>query len=141
MVAVNEEELRRLPTWVAVYRAGLALALGDGEATIAHARRALSLREEEDLLALGAGTALIGLACWAEGDIETTYEAYVACLDTFERAGHIADVLGIAITVGDICVIRGRLSRGDAHLRERPGARGRPRRASRRAGPPTCTSG
>ncbi len=110
MVAVNEEELRRLPTWVAVYSAGLALALGDGEATITHARRALSLREEDDLLALGAGTALIGLACWAEGDIETTYEAYVACLDTFERAGHIADVLGIAITVGDICVIRGRLS-------------------------------
>jgi len=110
MVAINEEELRRLPTWVAVYRAGLALALGDGETTIAHARRALSLREDEDLLALGAGTALIGLACWAEGDIETTYEAYVACLDTFERAGHVADVLGIAITVGDICVIRGRLS-------------------------------
>jgi LuxR family transcriptional regulator, maltose regulon positive regulatory protein len=109
MVAVNEEELRRLPTWVAVYRAGLALALGDGEATIAHARRALSLREEEDLLALGAGTALIGLACWAEGDLATTHEAYVACLETFERAGHVADVLGIAITVGDIYVTWGRL--------------------------------
>jgi len=110
MVAVNEEELRRLPTWVAVYSAGLALALGDGEATIAHARRALAIRQEEDILSLGAATALVGLACWAAGDLETTYDAYVACLDTFERVGHIADVLGIAITVGDLCVIRGRLS-------------------------------
>ena len=110
MVVVNEEELRKLPTWLAIHRAGLSLALGDGEATIAHARRALALREEDDLLSLGASTALIGLACWAAGDLETTYDAYVACLDTFERVGHIADVLGIAITVGDLCVIRGRLS-------------------------------
>ena len=112
MVAVNEQELARLATWVAVYRAGQALALGDGEAAVAHARRALELRDEEDLLALGAGTALIGLACWADGDLRTTYDAYVACLDTFERAGHVADVQGIAITVGDLYLIRAQL--GDA---------------------------
>ena len=47
-----------------------------------------------------------------KGDLETTHASYVACLDTFERAGHVADVLGIAITVGDIYVIWGRL--GDA---------------------------
>lgn len=112
MVAVNEQELEWLPTWTEVYRAGLALAQGDGEATMVHARRALSLRDDDDLVALGAGTALIGLASWANGDLETTYSSYVACLDTFERAGHVADVMGIAITVGDICVIWGRL--GDA---------------------------
>ena len=112
MVAVNEQELAWLPTWVAVYRAGQALALGDGEATVTHARRALELRDEEDLLALGAGTALIGLARWAAGDLETVYDAYVACLETFERAGHVADVMGIAITVGDLYLIRAQL--GDA---------------------------
>jgi LuxR family maltose regulon positive regulatory protein len=109
MVAVNEQELAWLPTWTAVYRAGLALAQGDGEQTVEHARRALSLRDDEDLVALGAGTALIGLASWARGDLGTTHASYVACLDTFERAGHVADVMGIAITVGDINVIWGRL--------------------------------
>ncbi|GAA3813967.1 LuxR C-terminal-related transcriptional regulator [Nocardioides panacisoli] len=109
MVAVNELELGRLPTWTAVYRAGLALAQGDSETTVVHARRALELRDEDDLLALGAATALIGLASWANGDLETTHASYVACLDTFERAGHVADVMGIAITVGDVLVIWGRL--------------------------------
>jgi len=109
MVAVNEQELAWLPTWTAIYRAGLALAQGDGEATVVHARRALGLRDDADLLALGAGTALIGLASWAKGDLETTHACYVACLDTFERAGHVADVLGIAITVGDIYTVWGRL--------------------------------
>jgi LuxR family transcriptional regulator, maltose regulon positive regulatory protein len=109
MVAVNEQELRWLPTWTAVYRSGLALALGDHGSTVVHARRALRLRHEEDLVALGAGTALIGLASWAQGDLETTHGSYVACLDTFERAGHVADVMGIAITVGDIDVAWGRL--------------------------------
>jgi LuxR family maltose regulon positive regulatory protein len=112
MVAVNEQELAWLPTWVAVYRAGLALALGDAEATVEHARRALSLRDDADLLALGAGTALIGLAFWPRGDLETTHASYLDCLVTFERAGHVADVLGIAITVGDIYVTWARL--GDA---------------------------
>ena len=110
MVAVNEQQLAWLPTWTAIYRAALALAQGDGQATVVHARRALSLRDDEDLLALGAGTALIGLASWAKGDLETTHASYVACLDTFERAGHVADVLGIAITVGDIYSAFGRLS-------------------------------
>ena len=109
MVAVNEQELRWLPTWTAVYRAGLALAQGDSETTLVHARRALELRDDNDLVALGAGTALIGLASWTRGDLETTHASYVTCLDTFERAGHVADVLGIAITVGDIEVIWGRL--------------------------------
>jgi LuxR family transcriptional regulator, maltose regulon positive regulatory protein len=109
MVAVNEQELAWLPTWTAVYRAGLALAQGDAETTVVHARRALDLRDDEDLVALGAGTALMGLASWANGDLETTHASYVACLDTFERAGHVADVMGIAITVGDVNVIWGRL--------------------------------
>jgi LuxR family maltose regulon positive regulatory protein len=112
MVAVNEQELAWLPTWVAVYRAGLALALGDTDATVEHARRALSLRDDADLLALGAGTALVGLAFWPKGDLEATHASYLDCLVTFERAGHVADVLGIAITVGDIYVAWARL--GDA---------------------------
>jgi len=109
MVVANEEELRWLPTWVATHRAGHALGTGDLDGTVAHARRALGLRDPDDLLALGAGTALVGLASWPAGDLETTHAAYVSCLDTFEKAGHVADVMGIAITVADIELTWGRL--------------------------------
>ncbi|MBJ7356093.1 LuxR C-terminal-related transcriptional regulator [Nocardioides sp.] len=109
LVVVNEQEFAWLPTWVSIYRAGLALALGDGPATVLHARRALEVLDEDDVVGLGAATALIGLASWGTGDLATTYAAYVSCLTTFERAGHVADVMGIAITVGDLCVAFGRL--------------------------------
>ena len=109
MVVTNEDELARLETGVAVHRAGLSLGLGDLEATVEHARRALSLRAEDDLIALGAGTALVGLAAWPTGDLETTHTAYVECLRTFEQAGHVADVMGIALTVADLELTWGRL--------------------------------
>jgi LuxR family maltose regulon positive regulatory protein len=109
MIVVNEQEFAWLPAWVSIYRAGQALALGDGPSTVRHARRALELLDEEDLVGLGAATALVGLASWGTGDLETTYTAYVSCLTTFERAGHVADVMGIAITVGDLCVTWARL--------------------------------
>ena len=114
---------------------------GDGDATIAHARRALELREEDDLLALGRRTALIGLASWADGDLETTHDA-VRRLPRHVRAGRPHRRRARDRHHG-----RGHLRHpgppvgGDAHLRERPAARRRPRTGRRRAGPPTCTSG
>ena len=48
MVVVDEEEFRRLPAAIAIYRAGLALALGDVAGTVTHARRALDLAAEDD---------------------------------------------------------------------------------------------
>ena len=102
---------------------------------------ALDLRDEDDLLALGAGTALIGLACWAAGDLETTYER-LRRLPRHVRAGRPR-----RRRPGDRHHGRGPLRhpgparRRDAHLRERVAARGGPRTARRRAGPPTCTSG
>src|ERR1039457_3258499 len=51
MVAANEEEYRRLPAAIEVYRAALALARGGVPGTVRHARRALDLSPEEDHLA------------------------------------------------------------------------------------------
>ena len=82
MVVVNEQEFRRLPALVAIYRAGQALALGDGAATVVHARRALDVLEEDDLLGLGAATALIGLAPGTKGTSRQRTPSYVACLTT-----------------------------------------------------------
>jgi len=109
VVVVDEEQFRRLPGWVAVYRAGQAMALGDASTTVTHAQRALDLLDEDDLLGHGAAAALMGLASWANGDLEAAYEAYADCTASLHRAGHISDVLGCTVALADIRIVQGRL--------------------------------
>ncbi len=109
MVVVDEEEFRRLPAAVAVHRAGLALVTGDPEATLAHARRAMDLLQEDHDLGRASATVLIGLASWSSGDLETAGAAYASCLGIMERAGHLADVLGLSLALADIQITQGRL--------------------------------
>ena len=112
MVVVDEEAFRRLPTWVAVHRAGQALVLGDRAGCITHARRALDLAGPDDHVGRAAASALIGLASWGDGDVAAAQAGYAESWTDMQRAGHIADILGLAITLGDLHVVQGRL--GDA---------------------------
>ena len=112
MVVVDEEAFRRLPTWVAVHRAGQALVLGDRAGCITHARRALDLAGPDDHVGRAAASALIGLASWGDGDVAAAQAGYAESWNHMQRAGHIADILGLAITLGDLQVVQGRL--GDA---------------------------
>jgi LuxR family maltose regulon positive regulatory protein len=109
MVVVDDEEWPRTPARVAVHRAGLSLMTGDLPATVGHAQRALGLREEHDDLALSSATALIGLASWWSGDLETARAAYENCLGSMLRAGHLADIRGLSIALADIQITQGRL--------------------------------
>ena len=109
MVVADEVAFRRLPAWVAVYRAGLDMLREEPAAALDHARSALTLVEEDDLAGRGAATALIGLASWRGGDLQTVHDAYAGCLVIFRRAGFISDVLGCSITVADLRIVFGRL--------------------------------
>jgi LuxR family maltose regulon positive regulatory protein len=113
-VVADEEEYRRLPASVAVYRAALALVLGDAVTTVAYAERALNLLEEDDHVRRGAAAALLGLASWGRGDLDRAYDAYADCSASLRRAGNLADVLGCATTLADIRITQGRLQ--DARL-------------------------
>ena len=108
MVVLDEEGFRTLPTWVAVHRAGQALLLGDRAGCIAHAGRALDLAGADDL-GRAAASALIGLASWGEGDVAAAQAGYAESWKHMQRAGHIADVLGLAVTLGDLQIVQGRL--------------------------------
>ncbi|HET9419912.1 MAG TPA: LuxR C-terminal-related transcriptional regulator [Nocardioides sp.] len=109
MVVVDHDEFRRLPADVAFHRAGLALMQGDPESTVVHARRALDVALDDDHLSRGAASALLGLAAWGAGDLETAYTSYAESVVRFERIGHIADVLGCSITLADLQLTRGHL--------------------------------
>jgi LuxR family transcriptional regulator, maltose regulon positive regulatory protein len=109
MVVVDEEAFRTLPTAISMYRAGTALVRGDVAGTITHARRALELADEDDQLARGAPTALLGLAYWTTGDLDAASGLYVDGMASLERAGYHSDVLGGSIALADMRLAQGRL--------------------------------
>jgi len=110
MVVVDEEAFRSLPGAIAVHRAGQARILGDVAGTMAHARRVLDLVDEDDHLGRGAAAALLGLAYWTSGDLEAAYRWYAAGMASLEKAGHLSDVIGCALTMADIRRAEGRLT-------------------------------
>jgi LuxR family maltose regulon positive regulatory protein len=109
MVVVDEEEFRRLPGSVAIYRAGQALALGNVLDTVTYARQALDLAAEEDHLGRGAAAALLGLAYWTSGDLETAHRTYAEGMARVQRAGYISDAINGTIALADIRTAQGRL--------------------------------
>jgi LuxR family maltose regulon positive regulatory protein len=109
IVIDDELELRRLPAQFALYRAAMALVAGDLDTTTGQARRALDLVDGDDHLGRGAATALIGLACWAAGDLAQAQPLYLAAIASLEAAGHVSDALGCRLALSDIQAGRGRL--------------------------------
>ena len=109
MVVVDDDEFRRLPAEIELYRAALALTRGDEPGTVRHARRALELSPADEHLGRASAAALMGLASWASGDLEAGYSGYAECMAGLRRAGHIADTFGCAIALADIRRAQGRL--------------------------------
>ena len=109
MVVADEEEYRRLPGMIELYRAALALARGDVPGTVRHARQALEVALADDHLCRAGASGILGLASWASGDLEAGHSAYAECMTGLRRAGHIADTFGCAIALADIRLVQGRL--------------------------------
>ncbi|MDQ4089307.1 MAG: LuxR C-terminal-related transcriptional regulator [Actinomycetota bacterium] len=130
-IVYDEEEFRRLPAQVQIYRAALALLAGDIDRTRTHAQGALARTEPSDHLGRGSASALLGLAAWTVGDLETAHDRYAGALQAFVDADYLADVLGVSLGLADIQLAQGRL--GDAErtfesgltlTRDHPGLRG-----------------
>jgi LuxR family maltose regulon positive regulatory protein len=109
MVVVDDEEFRRLPAGIEVYRAALAMARGDVPGTVRHARRTLELSPADEHLGRASAAGFLGLASWASGDLEAGHSAYAECMAGLRRAGYIADTFGCAIALADIRSAQGRL--------------------------------
>lgn len=109
IVVVDDEEFRRLPGSIALWRAAQALALGDVAETVNYARRAFDLVPEDDHLRRGAAAGLLGLAWWTAGNLEAAHRTYAEGMASLQRAGNISDVLGCSIALADIRIAQGRL--------------------------------
>ena len=108
MIVVDDAQLRSLPGAIEMYRAALSLARGDLDATVAHAHRVLALAPDDEL-EHAAAHALLGLAAWSEGALDDAFAAYTESIAGMRRIGHLADILGLSISMADIRVAQGRL--------------------------------
>ena len=108
-VVLDEEELRRLPGTIQMYRAALALVRGDVPATIRHAQLASAARPTTTTSPGPGHRPCPGSRCWGDGDLEAAHAAYSASAEGMLRAGHLSDVLGCSITLADIRITQGRL--------------------------------
>ena len=109
MVVVDKEEFRHLPGMIAIYRAGVAQALGDVTNAVKYAHQALDLFPEENHLGRGAAAGFLGLAYWTRGELEAAHRSYADCLTRMQKGGHISDAIGCATALADIRIAQGRL--------------------------------
>src|SRR5580704_18021586 len=107
MVVADEEEYRRLPGAIELYRSALALVQGDVPGTVRHARRTLDLALTEDHGVRAGAAGFLGLAFWTSGDLEAAHPAWAQCAAGLRRSGQIADIFGCAIAMADIRLVQG----------------------------------
>ena len=105
-MVVADEEDRRLPGAIALYRSALALVRGDVAGTVRHARRALALALAEDHGVRAGAAGFLGLAYWTSGDLEAAHPAWADCAAGL--SGGLADSSGCH-RMADIRKARGRL--------------------------------
>lgn len=108
-VIVDEEQFRTLPASIATARAYLAQARGDLPGSVKYGQRALDLLGEGDHLRRGPAAALLGLAQWANGELEAAHRALADAMAGFREVGSLHFAISATYGLGDIRTAQGRL--------------------------------
>jgi len=109
--ASEDDQRRTLSAWIAIYRASAAQARGDTDATAEHARRALELAGPEDHFARGGAAGFLGLAAWADGDLEVAVDTFTQAVASLHSAGNVTDELGSTVVLAEMWQARGHPAR------------------------------
>lgn len=99
---------RWLLATVAIYRASLAQAHADTEATVRHAQRARELASPEDHLSHGAAAGFLGLAAWAQGEVRQALDTFGAAVQHLHAAGNLVDEFSGTVVLADLWRAAGR---------------------------------
>jgi LuxR family maltose regulon positive regulatory protein len=108
-VVVDVATHRALPAAIACARAYRASALRDIPGAIRHARQALALAAEDDVVRRRQATALLGVAEYASGDLPAAERSLLAFQATARQGGDVDSALGITFVLANIWLALGRL--------------------------------
>jgi LuxR family maltose regulon positive regulatory protein len=109
MSVMDEAEFRALPAEIASARTYLALARGDLAGTVTYARRVLDLLPAHEYVRRGPAAALLGLAYWANSELEAAYQTLADGLAGFQKVGSINFAISGVYGLADIRTVQGRL--------------------------------
>lgn len=109
MVVTDQRQLRSLPGTLAIARAYFSQTLGDGLGTVRYARQALDILPEGEHIRCQQATGLLGMACWASGDLESAGRVFADYHLKLQTACNIPDSIGTAFVLADIRMAQGHL--------------------------------
>jgi LuxR family maltose regulon positive regulatory protein len=109
MVVVDEAQFRSLPATIASARAFHAQALGDVPGTVKYARHGLDLLPEDNYFERAIPVSLLGLAYWANGDLEAAYRSLADAMANMRMTGSIHLAISGTSILADIRMGQGRL--------------------------------
>jgi len=118
MVVVDEAQFQVLPATIAVARAYIAQARGDVPGTVKQAQRVLDLLPEGDHHRREQATGLLGITCWASGDLEAANRVFADYTMKLWTAGNIADAISTACVLAEIRTTLGRLHEAASTLEQ-----------------------
>jgi LuxR family maltose regulon positive regulatory protein len=72
-------------------------------------QRALAVATEDDDRVRAGAAGFLGIVSWSNGDLAAAHREWSECVTRLRRSGHVADVFGATLALGDICAVRGRL--------------------------------
>jgi LuxR family maltose regulon positive regulatory protein len=102
---------------IALYGSAQAMTRGDLESALEQSAVAVELAADGGHLDRGSAHGIRGLVLWALGDLEQAQATWAISLAELEKAGHLADVLGGSIAMGDILIALGRAPDAEAVYR------------------------
>lgn len=111
VIVVDEEQFRYAPASIATARSYQAQAQGDWSGSVLYARQALDQYEPDDHLRRGPAAALLGLAHWANGELEAAFQSIADAMLNFQLAGNLLFAISGTYGIADIRMAQG-------HLRE-----------------------
>ncbi|MFN8469586.1 MAG: LuxR C-terminal-related transcriptional regulator [Caldilineaceae bacterium] len=109
IVIVDKAQFRTLPASLATARAFLTMARGDLGSSAKYSQRALDLLPVEDHLRRGPAAALLSLAQWANGDLESAYNTLAEAMANFQKVGSLNLAISGTYGLADMRVTQGRL--------------------------------
>jgi len=110
LIVTDEEQFWSLPARIATARAYHAQTLGDVSSTIRFARLGLDLLPGEDHFSRGQLSVILGLSCWASGDLEAASRALADFNADLQAMHNVPDAIGTAFVLADIRIAQGHLN-------------------------------